>query len=567
MNRDKKGNFKRWAIVITGLFICMTILTPICQSFSINVNEKEPMLSDEDFTITLHRIREEDEIDPWPHSGPNWQLRMYVNDVKKIYECDGEDVIVDKTFTWPGIISEEAEYVNIKMELLEKDSGIWPDLHDIADISAYIDWDYEEGDYDDTTDFEGNRPAVFKRTYNLVNESWEPIDESNDYLGTDFQNPFTWYVTSGNYDGSTTIDENDATVWFNVSYGNTPPYPPEKPSGPSNGWQGMIYDYSTKGFDIDGDRIKFAWDWQGDSEVDEVTGYYDSWEEAIVPHVWTQGALYYVKVLAIDERGLPSEWSEPLKVRINAPGGINGVEVEEWSLGHVYSNYYNHQKTQEILQILRSGGNIVTALSMLISAIVTAFGVPIPYAAIIAIVSALIRLGVEVINMLDHGMGIYTKTYVIELAGIPVSSFGYVWSQTPTGGEGKAPPGNEVPYKPEKPLGRIRIKPGKNITFSSIAEDPDNDNLTYIFEWDDGNYSCSELTKSKKRMYMRHTWEESGIYSVRVKVLDQWGQESEWSEPHTVTVSKTKSLVGSPFFNFLEKIIERFPFLGKFLSI
>ena len=51
-------------------------------------------------------------------------------------------MILDKIFTWEGKIPEGLKLVKIKMELLDRDSGFWPDEHDIADISAYNDEDY-----------------------------------------------------------------------------------------------------------------------------------------------------------------------------------------------------------------------------------------------------------------------------------------------------------------------------------------------------------------------------------------------------------------------------------------
>ena len=143
------------------------------------------------------------------------------------------------------------------MELQELDVGFWPDEHDISDISAYNDEDYSDGDYDDTTDFTNNRPAVFKRYYNLVHYRWEDVDERNDFLQIDSLSALDWYVTSGNFDGSTTTDQNDASIWFNISVANSPPYPPEKPTGTTVGWVNQIYMYTTKSHD-DGKRWRYC---------------------------------------------------------------------------------------------------------------------------------------------------------------------------------------------------------------------------------------------------------------------------------------------------------------------
>lgn len=548
---EKNSNIKKWSIFITALFLSTVILTPISQSLTINnrkngEQQKINVLTSGDFSIAIHRIRQEDEIDPWPYDEADWRLMMYVNDMKKTFDCEGDDIIIDQTFTWPDIIQLEDDYVYVKMELMERDD--WPGVNDIADISAH-----PGGGVDDSNQFP--RGAVFKRTFNLNTYEWEPVDEDNDYLKIEYTPQFTWFVTSGNYDGSTTIDENDATIWFNISIGNTPPYPPEKPKGPTIGWIDTIYEYSTKSYDIDGDEIQFGWDWEGDGDVDEVTGFYGAWEEATIPHSWSKGGLYYVKAISIDTNGALGGWSDPLKVRMNAPGGINGVEVEEWSLGHVYSFYYNHEKTQEIIQILRGSGNVITALSIVIAAIAAACGVPIDISAITAVATALVRLSVEVISMMDRGMGIYIRTYVIEVNGFPVAFFAYIWSQTATGSEGKAPEGNEAPEKPEKPSGRRRIIPGRQYAFSTVATDPDGDNITYIFDWGDDEFSCSDLKKSGTRVIMKHTWKEKGDYCIRAKVVDEYGQESEWSDIHKVTVPRTKHTQRSTLLDVLERML------------
>ena len=562
MNKKIKSSFKKRVFLVIMLLLSVTIISPISQSQAVNNlfydKEKNNIFEEnQDFSIRLHRIISIDDIDPG--TNPEWELRMYVNDIKKTYECEGEDVFVDKNFIWDEIITEGMKYVEIKMELLENDL-IWDD---IADISAYIDEDYQEGDYDNTDDFANNRPAVFKRTYNLVTEDWEPVDDDNDYLTTEYQNPLTWFVTSGNYDGSTTVDENDAAIWFSVSIGNTPPYAPERPTGETFGWIQTVYYFETKSHDDDGDLIQFAWDWEGDGDIDEITSFYDSWETSISPHYWIFGQIFYVKVMAIDERGLCSEWSEPLKVRINAPGGINGVEVGEWALGHEYCLYYNHEKTQEIMNTWASGGNIITALATLITAVATACGVPFPYAIAFTIATAIARLGVEIIRLCDKGMGIYVKIYHIEVFGTGVLGFGYVWSQTSEGLEGKEPVENLAPEIPLKVQGKTNIKVGNKYAYSTNSVDPNNDLITYIFDWGDETYNVTTWKASEEETSFSHSWDEPGTYNVRTRTVDIYGKVSKWSEPLTLTVTKSKTKI-KPIFN---EIFEKFPIFRGFLLL
>ena len=568
---------KKWVVFVVGLLVSLSVVAPLSQSHLVDTISSDDhgtgllksFSSDKDFSITIHRIKQEDEIDPWPHSdSPEWHLNMYVNGVKKTFECVGGDVIVDKIFTWDDAVTEDMKFVEVKMELLDKDSGGWPDEDDIADISAYVDDNYHDGDYDNTADFDGHRPVVFKRFYNLFKMDWEDVDENNDYLEEDDQSVLCWYITSGNFDGSTTVDENDASIWFNISIGDTPPYPPEKPVGVTKGWIGEIYTFSTKSYDGDGDRIQYGWDWDDDGVIDELTGYYNPWETATVSHSWDVARIYYVKAVAIDEKGMISGWSDTLKVEINGPYGKSGFEVDEWSLGHVYSMYFDHFQTQEIINIMRGSGNIITALAVLISAIAAASGIPLDLSASIAIATALLRLGVEILNIMDRGMGVYIRVYIIEIHGIPANAIGYIWSQSLNGDEGVSPENNVAPLTPEKPIGAGRGKTGVDYTYSAVTMDPDDDEIAYIFNWGDGNYSCTEFIASGEKIVSSHNWSEKGYYAVSVKAIDKFGHESNWSEPSILHIVKNIARVKpSSVYNILRGFINDLIFVYKLTRV
>jgi len=432
-----KNGFRKYAVIIAFLLLSTAVAAPLTQSKSLrNIekivlgatkNEGSPEITSlglRDFSITIHRIKKEDSIDPAKGSA-NWKLYMFVNGQRKTLDKDGDDVIIDKTITWENIVSNDTTALEIKFELLEKDLGYWPDEHDIADISAHV-----GGGKDNSKNFDSCRGAVFIRTYNLKTGDWMPEDENNDYLKIDDQSSLKWFITSGNFDGSTRKDENDATIWFNVFVENTPPYPPEKPSGPNKGDINVNYTFTTKCKDPDGDEIKYGWDWDGDSEVDELTDYYDSWETCSITHAWSKPGIYYVKVVAVDKYGMISKWSDILIVEINGPGGKNGFKKEKWALGHAYTVYLDHQNTQELIRTIKKGGMVVTAVAALIAAIATAYGVPIDPVTAAKIAVAIINLGAATIDLMDRGRGIYFKTYILEILGTPVyPMFTYIWSQ------------------------------------------------------------------------------------------------------------------------------------------
>ena len=66
----------------------------------------------------------------------------------------------------------------------------------------------------------------------------------------------------------------------------------------------------------EGDKLKYAWDWDGDLYVDEWTKMYDSNENVTVSHIWDRRGNYEIRVRVADMHGWYSDWSDPLSIRI-----------------------------------------------------------------------------------------------------------------------------------------------------------------------------------------------------------------------------------------------------------
>lgn len=97
-----------------------------------------------------------------------------------------------------------------------------------------------------------------------------------------------------------------------------PPSKPDKPSGPASGKAGTSYSYTTSSTDLNGDKVKYCWDWNGDSVIDESDdnngNYYASGTPISTSHSWDSEDTYIIKVKAEDINGAQSEWSDPLTV-------------------------------------------------------------------------------------------------------------------------------------------------------------------------------------------------------------------------------------------------------------
>jgi hypothetical protein len=108
------------------------------------------------------------------------------------------------------------------------------------------------------------------------------------------------------------------------------------------------------------------------------------------------------------------------------------------------------------------------------------------------------------------------------------------------------------PNKPEMPSGPNNCKLNTECKFSTKSYDFDDDKIRYKWDFGDGsNIEWSDYYNQGEEIEITHIWSENKIYQVRVKAEDTNGYESKWSDPLTVTVSKSKSINNQPFY-FLE---------------
>jgi hypothetical protein len=115
---------------------------------------------------------------------------------------------------------------------------------------------------------------------------------------------------------------------------------------------------------------------------------------------------------------------------------------------------------------------------------------------------------------------------------------------------------NIAPEKPERPNGSNQGNPEETYTYSSTAEDPNEDQIYYMWDWGDGNYSSWLGTyESGEICTESYSWEKKGSYLVRVKAKDIDGLESDWSDPLEVIMPMGK--IVPLFFEFLEKYFPR----------
>jgi hypothetical protein len=116
-------------------------------------------------------------------------------------------------------------------------------------------------------------------------------------------------------------------------------------------------------------------------------------------------------------------------------------------------------------------------------------------------------------------------------------------------------PVNIRPDKPLTPTGEKQGSINEEYMYSTSSFDPDNDDLYYLFDWDDRTYSqwlgpyLSGDTAS-----ISHSWKREGDYNIRVKVKDEHGYESEWSDPISINMPKNKPIFDNYFIQLFLKL-------------
>lgn len=119
-------------------------------------------------------------------------------------------------------------------------------------------------------------------------------------------------------------------------------------------------------------------------------------------------------------------------------------------------------------------------------------------------------------------------------------------------------------YAPEKPTsinGPNEGKKGETYTYSTSSMDSDNDDIFFLFDWDDGtNTGWLGPFDSGDTCSASHIWNNQGSYQIKVIARDRCFSKSDWTTME-VTMPKTRSITDS-----MLKIIENYPFLHQILN-
>ena len=119
------------------------------------------------------------------------------------------------------------------------------------------------------------------------------------------------------------------------------------------------------------------------------------------------------------------------------------------------------------------------------------------------------------------------------------------------------------PEKPQKPYGPTTGKTEDILTFNSSTTDIDDDEIYYLFDWGDGEFSEWIGPKnSSLEVNASHKWLSEGKFSIKVIAKDEHGKLSEWSDSLTITMTKAKNF----YLSLINKLLEKIPLLKLFFN-
>ena len=111
---------------------------------------------------------------------------------------------------------------------------------------------------------------------------------------------------------------------------------------------------------------------------------------------------------------------------------------------------------------------------------------------------------------------------------------------------------NLAPERPTRPIGQTEGRPDVEYEFTTRTSDPDGDQVFYKWDWGDG--SVTEWMgpfESDEDIYANHSWPVKGEFEIRVKAKDLVGEESDWSNPLSIDIPRTRQRSKTMFLDFI----------------
>lgn len=96
---------------------------------------------------------------------------------------------------------------------------------------------------------------------------------------------------------------------------------------------------------------------------------------------------------------------------------------------------------------------------------------------------------------------------------------------------------NHEPGNVWTPSGPSTGAPGNSYDFAFFATDVENDQIRFEIDWGDGQAGAIAFASAGVQRTSSHTWNQNGIYRIRVRAYDDKGARSGWSGSALLTLA------------------------------
>jgi len=435
-------------------------------------------------TINIYEINKIDDIEPWLSDQiPEWFYRIYVSSPSAqlygAYELSpyvsAKDPIINRSHVF-NLNGATDSKVQIQIILLDWDSAT---VNEVADISS------NSGAVSGSQIEPAPRGAIFTILYDLSTNTFTGdtaipilyVLPANTFTGDTAITDGQVYQTSGDFDGSTNVDQNDASLWFSISDNYSPPTANAGPDQQVPVNEIVTFDASSSRASTGSSIKTYQWDFQND-------GVYDA-GGVTTSYTYTAKGTYTVNLKVTDNLGKTSTSTCQVSVTPNKPDAVFTYAPQEPTIKDTV-NFYDQSKD--------SDGSISSWFWSFGDGLTSTFKDPThKYER-----KGLYNVALQVTD--NDGL---TDTVVksVQVYNLPpVASF--IISQT-------------------------SVKTGREIQFTDSSTDPDKDILTY--QWNFGDGFTSTLQNPK------HSFTSSGTKSITLTVNDDGGLTSSVTKTITIT--------------------------------
>ncbi|UCD45325.1 MAG: PKD domain-containing protein [Candidatus Bathyarchaeota archaeon] len=241
MNRKKR-------YIALGLILFISFLSLQCITRIVDAEEPNITLRIKIYRIVMVDLIEEPPLPDYV----DWHYFISVNSEGEWLEDDrvSQGFYIIRYLDIVHDFQVDGRYARIRLSLRDDDTYSRPDL---ADISSHA-----GGGIDNYKDF--TRGTTFSGVYDVKMNVLMDNDEVTVKSG--------YYVTNGEYDGSTREDENDAELWFSISDDYEAPVAEAGPNRLCYTGETVYFDGSSSTASNGSMITKYEWDYDGDGKYD-----------------------------------------------------------------------------------------------------------------------------------------------------------------------------------------------------------------------------------------------------------------------------------------------------------